>query len=91
MTADRSPTTQLQTGRELVRRLLAGGPPHGRDFDSCRALLRNAHGGENAFTALCVLLEGALGDPGLDIGDAQTVVAVLKDLAKGRLTPEELL
>ncbi len=91
MSPDRSPTEHAVAGHELVRRLLAGGIPHGRDFDACRAVLHATKHGETAFTALCVLLEGALADPGLDISDAQTVVAVLKDLARGRLSPEELL
>jgi hypothetical protein len=46
---------------------------------------------ETAFTALCMLLEGALADPALPIDDTQAVVALLKDLARGTVRPGELI
>jgi hypothetical protein len=78
-------------GHMLVQRLLAGGIPRGLDFDACRALLRSTSIGDAASTALCMLLEGALADAALGIDDTRTVVDLLKGLARGTVTPEELL
>jgi hypothetical protein len=36
-------------------------------------------------------LEGALADPEMDIGEVQTVVPLLKDLARGTIGVEDLL
>jgi hypothetical protein len=47
--------------------------------------------GEAAFTALAMLLEGALADPEFDIGDTQLLVPLLKDLGRGSVRAEELL
>lgn len=77
--------------RRLVQRVLSGRIPQGADFDACRAVLRAEPSGDSAFTALVMLLEGALADPGFDIGDTQRLVPLLKDLARGSVRAEELL
>jgi hypothetical protein len=77
--------------RALVRRLVDEGPPHGEEFRACRAVVTGEPAGEAAFEALCMILEGALADPGLAIDDTHTLVAVLKGLARGAVTPGELL
>jgi hypothetical protein len=41
--------------------------------------------------ALCTLLECALADPKLDIDDTQIVVPLLRRLARGAVSVEELL
>jgi len=66
--------------RDLVRRILDHRPLHGRDFDPCRSVLRAEADGE-----------AALANPRLLIDDTRTLVAVLKDLAHGAITPEDLL
>jgi hypothetical protein len=76
---------QLQAFRAQVGRLLAGGPPHGEEPDACRAVLRGGETGKAAFEALCMLLEGALADPGLPIDETHIVVALLKALAHGAI------
>jgi hypothetical protein len=68
-----------------------GDIPAGRDFDACRMILATEPSSEGAFTALCVLLEGALADPTFDIGATQDLVPLLKQLARGQLRVEELL
>lgn len=88
--SDHGPRT-LTAYRRLVQRVLEGGIPAGRDFDACRAMLGSAHRGPEAFHALCVLLEGALADPSLDIDEAQNMVPLLKQLARGTITVEDLL
>lgn len=77
--------------RRLVQRLLDGGIPRGVDFDSCRAVLRGSTNKEAAHTALTMLLEGALADPTLDIDDVQTLVPLIRALARGTINPERLL
>jgi len=77
--------------RRLVQRVLAGGIPHGTDFDACRAVLRSQDNYDDAFQALCLLLEGALADPELGIDDTQTLVPLLRDLARGNVAVGELL
>ena len=37
-----------------------------------------------------MLLEGALADPGLAIDDAQLVVPLLKGLARGDISPDDI-
>jgi hypothetical protein len=54
-------------------------------------VLRAGPSPEEAFTALSVLLEGALADPSFDIGDTQLLVPLLKELARGSVRAEELL
>ena len=76
--------------RRLVQRVLTGSIPHGTDFDACRAVLRS-QGDDDAFQALCLLLEGALADPKLGIDDTHTLVPLLKDLARGTVAVRELL
>lgn len=77
--------------RRLVQRVLTGSIPHGTDFDACRAVLRSQGDVVDAFQALCLLLEGALADPELGIDDTQTLVPLLKDLARGTVAVRELL
>jgi hypothetical protein len=77
--------------RSLVQHVLAGRIPRGADFDACRAVLRTGLSGEAAFTALSMLLEGALADPSFDIADTQLLVPLLKELARGSVRVEELL
>jgi hypothetical protein len=68
--------------RRLVQRVLAGGIPRGGEFDACRAVLHaRADDRDVTFQALCMLLEGALADPVLEIGETQILVRLLKDLA----------
>jgi hypothetical protein len=71
--------------------VLEGGIPTGEDYDACRLLLQSGARGPEAFHALCVLLEGALADPELDIAEAQAVVPLLKKLARGTVGVEDLL
>ena len=87
---DRGSAT-LTAYRRLIQRVLDGGIPVGVDFDACRALLTTGSRGPEAFYALCVLLEGALADPGLDIDETQCTVPLLKQLAQGTIGLEDLL
>jgi hypothetical protein len=77
--------------RRLVQRVLAGGIPHGEEFDACRAVLASGADPATSLQALCMLLEGALADPGLDINDTQVVVPLLRRLAEQAVSVEELL
>jgi hypothetical protein len=77
--------------RRVVQRVVAGRIPPGADFDACRAVLRAGPSSEEAFTALSMLLEGALADPAFDIGDTQLLVPLIKELARGSVRAEELL
>ena len=90
LTTDR-PSTAHESYRRLVQRVVTGRIPHGADFDACRAVLRAGPSGEAAFTALAMLLEGALADPSFEIGDTQVLVPLLKELARGSVRVEELL
>jgi hypothetical protein len=81
----------VEAYRRLVQRALGGRIPEGEDFNACRAVLRSGATGQMAFQALCMLLEGVLADPALDIDDAQRLVPLLKDLASGTVRVEELL
>lgn len=80
----------LNAARDLLQRLLDGGRPLGAEFDACRAVVRSEPASEAGFRALCMLLEGALADPRLGIEDAQVVVPLLKALARGELSPDQL-
>ena len=82
---------ELERYRQLVKRVIGGDIPAGDDFDACRAMLRAEPSWDAAFTALCVLLEGALADPALDISTTQDLVPLLKELARGQVLVEELL
>lgn len=78
--------------RRLVQRVLEGGIPHGSDFDVCRTILRSHPDDRDVtFQALCMLLEGALADASLEIDATQTVVPLLKDLARGAVDVGDLL
>jgi hypothetical protein len=77
--------------RRLVQRILAGGIPHGKDFDACRTLLQSDCSEDKAFAALFTLLQGALSDPFFDIGDTQMVVPIIKSLTRREIKAKELL
>jgi hypothetical protein len=90
LSSDPSPPAH-ERYRRLVERVVTGHIPRGVDFDACRAVLRASPSGEEAFTAMAMLLEGALADPSFDIGDTQLLVPLLKELAHGSVRAEELL
>ena len=78
--------------RHLVQRILAGGIPVGRDFDACRAFLKSGDADDEAvFKAVFTLLEGALADPFYGIAETRDVVQILKAMARGNITPGQLL
>jgi len=81
----------LDEHRRLVQRILSGGIPTGKDFDACRAILSGEVDDEAAFTALFMLLQGALADPFFGIDDTQKVVPILKGLARGELSARDIL
>jgi hypothetical protein len=85
------PSARLDRYRRLVQRVVGGDIPRGEDFDACRAMLASAPPADAAFTALCVLLEGALADPTFDIDATQDLVPLLRMLARGAVSAEELL
>ena len=91
MDAELPPTAPVEAYRRLVQRLIQGGIPHGREFDACRAVLSSRASGDTAMHALCMLLEGALADPMLDIDDTQTIVPLLKHLARGTVSATEMV
>jgi hypothetical protein len=91
MDAAHPPTTTVEAYRRLVQRLVEGGIPHGREFDACRAVLLSASSGDASTHALCLLLEGALADPTLNIDDTQTIVHLLKHLARGTVSATEVM
>ncbi len=82
---------RLDAARRLVHRLREGPTPRGVDFDACRAVLDADSSEDLGFQALCMLLEGALADAATPVDDAMVLVPLLKDLARGRIHPEELL
>jgi len=90
LSSDLSPPAN-ERYRRLVERVVSGHIPQGPDFDACRAVLRSSPSGEEAFTAMAMLLEGALADPAFDIGDTQLLVPLLKELARGGVRAEDLL
>lgn len=81
----------LAVYRRLVQRVVEGEIPRGEDFDACRAVLVSQPSSDAAFTAVCVLLEGALADPAFDIDATQSLVPLLRQLASGAVAPEDLL
>jgi hypothetical protein len=83
--------TLPESYRRLVARVIGGGPPTGLEFDACRAVLANRPSRDEAFQALCMLLEGALADASLPIDDTQELVPLLKALARRDVVAEELL
>jgi len=91
MSSDHPPPTDRATCRRFVQRVLLGGIPEGKEFEACRAVLRSGTLGGEEFHALCVLMEGALADPALDIDETQIVVPLLKELAHGTIGVEDLL
>ena len=91
MDADHPPPTTVEAYRRLVQRLLEGGIPHGTEFDACRAVLTSESTGDASTHALCMVLEGALADPTLNIDDTQMIVPLLKHLARGTVTTTEVV
>ena len=85
------PENAISERRRLVQRILSGGIPKGKDFDTCRAILNGEADDEAAFGALFMLLQGALADPFFGIDDTQQVVPILKGLARGELSVRDLL
>ena len=89
---DPTPSPDLASSyRELLRRTVVGGAPRGEIFDACRAVLHSDRPVDEVHHATCTLLEGLLADPELAIDDTNTVVQLLKALARGTILPEELL
>jgi hypothetical protein len=84
-------TQSLTEQRRLVQRILTGGIPSGRELDVCREILRSKCDEPVAFQALFTLLRGAMADPLFNIDDTQLVVPLLKAMARGELTAEDLL
>jgi hypothetical protein len=74
----------------VLQRVLDGHRPAGAEFEACRAVVRSEPCSDAGFQALCMLLEGALADPRLAIEDAQVVVPLLKALARGDVSPDQL-
>jgi hypothetical protein len=91
MDAEHPPTTTVEAYRRLVQRLLEGGIPRGTEFDACRAVLSSESTGDASTHALCLLLEGALADPTLNIDDTQMIVPLLKHLARGTVSTTEVV
>ncbi len=81
----------LERYRDLVQRLFAAGVPAGEVFDAARAVVRSEPDSQTAFKAMCMLLEGALADPAMDIEDTQVLVPLLKNLARGTFAVGDLL
>ena len=82
---------QLPAFRALVGRILAGEVAVASETEACRAVLSSGAEPPLAFQALCMLLEGALADPTLSVDDTHLVVGLLKGLARGAVTPEQVL
>lgn len=91
MPAAEATPEQLQAFRAVVRRVVSGDGSAGGDLDACRAVLQGGAEPALTFQALCMLLEGALADPTLPIDDTRLVVTLLKALARGTVTPEQVL
>jgi hypothetical protein len=91
MIGDSRRSATISIYHRLVQRLLEGGIPRGGEFDACRAVLSRETVDDFTLQALCTLLEGALADPRLDINDTQTIVPLLKELARRTVTPEEVV
>jgi hypothetical protein len=75
----------------LVQKVLAGPIPQGLEFDAARSVLIEEPGAPISFRALCILLEGALADPTFSVEDTQTLVPLLKELARGTVEVRDLL
>ncbi len=90
MVRDDSGSVPSEAELAAARRLVAGPRPAGREFDACRAVLLDDPASPEAFAAACMLLEGALADPGLPIDDTRAVVRLLRALARGQVEPEQL-
>jgi len=82
---------QVQAFRAVVRRVVEGERASGGEVEACRAVLGGEANSSLVFQALCMLLEGALADPTLPIDDTRLVVTLLKQLARGGVTPEQVL
>ena len=91
MCSEASQSDQKNAWRRIVSERIEGPSPAGDEFDACRAVLRSEIQADLVFHALCVLLEGALADAGLSIDDTQELVPLLKALANGGVSAEELI
>lgn len=81
----------LQRYRDLVHHIRTSSSPSGERFDACRAVLATDANPDITLQALTMLLEGALADATLSIDATQDLVPLLKSLARGEISPEELL
>ncbi len=81
----------LKRYRDLVHHIRTSSSPSGEQFDACRAVLATNTHPETTLQALTMLLEGALADATLSIDATQDLVPLLKLLARGEISPEELL
>ena len=77
--------------RRLVQRILAGGIPKGKEFDACREVLQTDCDEDEAFAALCLLLQGAVADPFFDLRETRQVVMILKGLSRDEVGIKELV
>lgn len=81
----------LEEQRRLVQRILTGGIPSGKEFETCRHVLESGGDEPTTFKALFTLLEGALADPFFLIQETAKVVPVLKSLSRGEIEAKDLL
>ena len=77
--------------RRLVQQIVDGSIPAGKEFEECRTVLQTESDEKLRFDALFTLLQGAMADPLVAIGDTRTVSLLLRGLARGDLRVEELL
>ncbi len=77
--------------KALVQRVLVGPIPRGLDYDAARSVLIEDPGAAHSFSALCILLEGALADSTFPVEETQILVPLLKELARGTIEPRDLL
>ena len=79
------------TYKVLVDAILDGPIPTGREYDAARQILRRQPDSPVAFQAMCILLEGALGDADYPSDQTQVLVPLLKELARGTIAVQDLL
>jgi hypothetical protein len=77
--------------KALVAAILEGPIPVGPEFDAAREIVRAKPESAVSFQAMCILLEGALGDASYPSDDTQVLVPLLKELARGTIAVQDLL